>query len=139
LLEQKDTRYPLLDIALNIVFALFSHQSDSVDDYRGSHPHPEIRSAYCNAGIVSYCSQPNQSQGIQAYKKWRTVPNLAKFYWEMHYVLSGPYHLKSYLANADALRGNMNQEIQELWEHSKPTWDVVSKHAIERQRHSESQ
>ncbi|MEK6725724.1 MAG: hypothetical protein AABY54_04125 [Deltaproteobacteria bacterium] len=138
LLENNDTRYPIVDIAFNIVFVLFSHQTASVESYHGSHPHPDIRGAYCNAGALVYCSQPNQEEALQAYRRWRTSPHLSNFYWEMHYVLKGPYHLQDYLANAKSLSGKINKVTQELWEHSKPIWNNVAEYADERRKKRDS-
>lgn len=129
LLERYDTRYPIVDIAFNMVFVLFSHRTSAIESYHGSHPHPDIRAAYCNAGVLTYCSEPNQADALQALRRWTTSPLLAKFYWEMHYVLKGPYHLDNYLANAEALKDKMNNLIQELWDQSKPVWKIVAKYA----------
>lgn len=138
LLASYRTRYPIVDIAINVVFMLLSYRTEPVQLYRDSHPHPDLRSAYCDVGISVYCSQPGEEEALRAYQNWRASAHLGEFFWEMGYVLSGPYHLHNYLANADALRGTTGRMINQLWEHSRPVWDMVAPYAASRRRKLQS-
>jgi len=137
-LKDLTARYVALDIAVGVLFVVFSHQSSSIDEYKDSHPHPVIRGTYCRTGMLAYFELSGRDADLEAYRSWIQSPKFPHFYWEMEYVLSGPQHLGNYLANRSFLEGRVDEAVRELWEYSRPTWTTVGECALERRARLDS-
>lgn len=114
-------KYVVQDLAMSVLFFQFMMSSDSIEEYRGYHPHALVRESIGRRLILSFLDEYAEKETCDRVEAWFTSKALWGLQFELKYMMRGPFFIQKWRKDPAFIE----REAQRVLEESRPTWSVV--------------